>query len=523
MYANRPKLFVFAIVVFAILLAACQPVATEPMMADSGSMLPLEKVRFGLPGALTHFDPALPGETSEGSTIKLISGQLLRLDQYGVPQPDLAESMDVSEDGLVYTFTLRENLMYSDGTPVTVGDIVYTWERIKDAPPTDKGPIANVVSVEATDDRTVVWTLSIAEPSLPFWFGRTGFSVHPEAQVEADPDGYFRSPVSAGPYYVAAGEPGDPVVTLKENPNYQLGPMAVKELELHWVPDPTSRSLLLATGQLDYVYELPPQARDTFPPEVETFVVALGGVFHLSINQQISEDHCLSNRDVREAISLAIDRSEINERALLGISPPVIGYFYTGQPLDVGILPNGGAQDLEAAKALMANTPWADGGCSFTVTTYGPRPGYVEGILVFAEQLKELNMEVTPDGQEVGVALDIMANSPDYHAGWAVTGNNGGPPESYLRNQFLDGFWAQRSRIDDAEMKRLFDELGQTVDQGAREDLIRQIQYRGYEVQSIIPCCERSVMGGSRVGQNAVRTVTGASHFIVVPLADVEQ
>ena len=99
--------------------------------------------------------------------------------------------------------------------------------------------------------------------------------------------------------------------------------------------------------------------------------MALGGVFHLSINQQISEDHCLSNRDVREAISLAIDRSEINERALLGISPPVIGYFYTGQPLDVGILPNGGAQDLEAAKALMAGTPWADGGCSFTVTTYG--------------------------------------------------------------------------------------------------------------------------------------------------------
>ena len=282
-------------------------------------MLPLAKVRYGLPGALTHFDPALPGETSEGSTIKLISGQLLRFDQYGVPQPDLAESMDVSDDGLVYTFTLRENLMYSDGTPVTVEDIVFTWERIKDAPPTDQGPIANVVSVEATDDRTVVWTLSLPEPSLPFWFGRTGFSVHPQAQVEADPDGYFRNPVSAGPYYVASGEPGDPVVTLMENPYYQLGPMAVQELELHWVPDPTSRSLLLATGQLDYVYELPPQARATFPPDVETFVVALGGVFHLSINQQLPDDHCLSNRDVREAISLALDRSEINERALLGV------------------------------------------------------------------------------------------------------------------------------------------------------------------------------------------------------------
>ena len=173
----------------------------------------------------------------------------------------------------------------------------------------------------------MVWTLSIPEPTLPFWFGRYNFSVHPKSQVEADPDGYFRNPVSAGPYYVAAGEPGDPVVTLRENPNYPLGPMSVQELELHWVPDPTSRSLLLATGQLDYVYELPPQARATFPPKVETFVVALGGVFHLSINQQISEDHCLSNRDVREAISLTIDRSEVNQRALLGISPPGKGLF----------------------------------------------------------------------------------------------------------------------------------------------------------------------------------------------------
>ena len=89
MDANKPKLYVFAVAIFAILLAACQPITAEPMMMEPESMLPLAKVRFGLPGALTHFDPALPGETSEGSTIKLISGQLLRFDQYGVPQPDL--------------------------------------------------------------------------------------------------------------------------------------------------------------------------------------------------------------------------------------------------------------------------------------------------------------------------------------------------------------------------------------------------------------------------------------------------
>ena len=147
MNASKPKLLVFAVAMFAFLLAACQPITEASMMAESESMLPLAKVRYGLPGALTHLDPALPGETSEGSTIKLISGQLLRFDQYGVPQPDLAESLDISDDGLVYTFHLRDNLLYSDGTPVTVEDILFTWERTKDAPATDQGPIANVVSV----------------------------------------------------------------------------------------------------------------------------------------------------------------------------------------------------------------------------------------------------------------------------------------------------------------------------------------------------------------------------------------
>jgi ABC-type transport system substrate-binding protein len=509
-----------------------------PAMADEKPelTLPLDLVRYGVPGEITHLDPILPSETSIGMTIKLISGQLVRFDKGGVPQLDLAESVDISEDGLTYTFRLRDGLQYSDGTPLTAEDVIYTWERIKDAPPIAKGPISTVVGWDAPDDRTAVWTLSAPSHGLLGWFARYSFAIHPKDRVEADADAYFRNPVSAGPYVITDGEPGDPVLVLQENPDYPLGPMSVKTLEMHWVPDATSRALLLASGELDQVYEVAPPAKDAFPPEVETYVAPHGGVFHLSINMTLPETHCLSDRNVREAISLAWDRGEINERALFGVSPPVKGYYYTGAPkaqdgtdIDVGILPDGGKQNLAAAKALMAETPWADGGCSFAVTTYAPRTHYTDAIIVFAEQLKELNMDVTPDPQDIGAALDFMANSPDYEAGFAVTGNNAGTPEQYLVHQYYHGFWAQRARLDDPVLNAMFEEMQTEPSQAKRDQLMKDIQYRGYEIQSIIPCCERSGMGATRLGQfgspttgGIISHVKGASSIVLAPMSDFQ-
>ena len=126
---------------------------------------------------------------------------------------------------------------------------------------------------------------------------------------------------------------------------------------------------------------------------------------------------------------------------------------------------------------------------------------------------------VTADPLDFGPALSKMAEGEDYEAGWAVTGNNGGPPSAYLANQFSTGFWAQRSRINDPDMNALFDELNATVDEGAREQLLKDIQTLGYELQTIIPCCERSGMAGTRIGTNAISTQKGASAFVVNTLA----
>ena len=491
-------------------------------VAVGGPKFPLEVVRFSLPGALSHFNPSAEGETSIGGTIKLISGKLLRFDMEGVAQPDLAE-LDISDDGLTYTFTLVDNAKYSDGSDVTVEDVLFAWENSSSdeiCPACDKGMISTVESVEAVGDNQIVWNLSSPQPDILYWWPKYFFSIHPKDLVEADPVGYWQKPtVSAGPYVISDGQAGDPVVTLQENPYYARGPMSIQTLELHWIPDQTARALMLSTGEIDFVYELPPPTKEIFPPEVDTMVMPFGGVFHLSINQDLPDTHCLSDVRVRKAISLQMDRAEINQRAVWGIATPATGYFFQGSPIDIHVLENDGLQDTAAAKALMAETDWADGGCGFAVTTYGPRPWYSDGIMVLAEQLKELNMEVTADPLDFGPALSKMAEGEDYEAGWAVTGNNGGPPSAYLANQFSTGFWAQRSRINDPDMNALFDELNATVEQGARDQIMKDIQVLGYELQTIIPCCERSGMAGTRIGTNAISTQKGASAFVVNTLA----
>src|SRR5438067_2469373 len=90
---------------------------------------PLDKVRVGLSGSIVNLDPAKAQGAPSYQPGVLVAGQLFRFDAKRVPQPDLVDSYKVSDGGLTYTMTLHKDLKYSDGTPLTVDDVVYNWNR----------------------------------------------------------------------------------------------------------------------------------------------------------------------------------------------------------------------------------------------------------------------------------------------------------------------------------------------------------------------------------------------------------
>src|SRR5207237_3911997 len=107
--------------------------------------------------------------------------------------------------------------------------------------------------------------------------------VHPKTKIEADKD-YFKKPVSAGPYTVKEWIPGTPRMALEANPKYVGGEMMVKEIELTAVADLTSRVLQLATGNLDWAFDLPASSRESLPKEVTAGPNPLGGLYHVTVN-----------------------------------------------------------------------------------------------------------------------------------------------------------------------------------------------------------------------------------------------
>jgi peptide/nickel transport system substrate-binding protein len=431
--------------------------------------------------------------------IVLTGGQLFRFDHTRRSLPDLAESLQTAPDGLSARLMLRSNLVYSDGTPVKAEDVVFAFDRIR------KGPqgyfIAPVDALEVGDERTLTLKLQKPYPDLQDALAYYAVLVHPRAKIESDPD-YFTHPVSAGPYMVKQWTPGTASMQIEANPRYVGGAPAVTNVELVSVPDLTSRVLQVATGQLDWGYDLPASAKDSLPPQVTAAPHPIAGMYNLTVN--LSQEGPLADAKVRRAMSLAIDRDQVNQTAFFGISKPAEAFLYSGVPEWEPILPNDGKRDLEAARKLLAETPYTQG-FDFTLQTWGSRPGWKEASLVIAGNLKDLGITVTVDPIEDAVAQQNLTDGK-YQAQFS---GNTGHPIFFLRNELTPKtFWGDAARYNNAQVTALLDQAGTQTDPAKRKDLFTQVQKLVLDDLPHIPICERVVLIGSRLPATVVDAVT---------------
>jgi ABC-type transport system substrate-binding protein len=455
--------------------------------------------RLGLSNQVIRLDTALPLTAPSYQALVLSGGQLFRFDRTRKSVPDLAESLQVAPDGLSARLVLKANLKYSDGTPVKADDVVFAFDRIR------KGPqayfIAPVESAQASDERTITLKLQKPYPDLQDALAYFAVIVHPRAKIEADQD-YFTHPVSAGPYVIKQWTPGTPSMKLEANPHYVGGAPAIANIELVAVPDLTSRVLQVTTGQLDWAYDLPAVAKDSLPQQVAAAPHPIAGMYNVTIN--LSQDGPLADQKVRQALALAIDREQVNRTAFFGISKAAQAFLYTGVPEWEPILPNGGKRDLEGAKKLLAESPFA-AGFDFTLQTWGSRPGWKEASLIIAGNLKELGINVTVDPIEDAVAQENLG-AGKYQAQFS---GNTGHPIFFLRNQFTPKtFWGDAARYNNAQVTALLDQASVESDPGKRKDLFSQVQRQALQDLPHIPICERVVLIGSRLPATTVGAVT---------------
>ncbi len=245
-----------------------------------------------------------------------IYDNLLFFDENNDPQPALAESYEISDDGLVYTFNLRQDVSFHNGEPFTADDVVFTIEYASTSP--NAAELLSIVeSVETPDDYTVVITTSTT--SAPFFGELCGdqFPIYNREAVEAV-DTYGTEPVGTGAYKFVSHAAGDSL-SFEANEDYFRGAPAIKTLTYRILSDAFTAGVALESGDIDIIWASDAATAATLQgnPDLVVEPSANVRVNYLILN---TEQAPLDNKLVRQAINYAIDRETIQDIVDEGMS-----------------------------------------------------------------------------------------------------------------------------------------------------------------------------------------------------------
>lgn len=396
--------------------------------------------------------------------------------------PAIAESYEVSADGTVYTFKLKDT-KWSDGTPLTAADFEYSWKRALDPATASEYSFQlyyikggqeyfegtgsrDDVMVKALDDKTLEVTL--IAPTAYFLDLLTFYTYLPTKQsvVEATADGGWAidpaKVVCNGPFMLSEYNSGESLVLVK-NPNYwNAANITLEKIVATMIVDESTMLTAYESGELDIIDSMPTAEIPRLQAEDDTFMILPQvGTYYFIFNVNVKP---VDNPLVRKALTLAIDRKAIVETVTKGGQIPATGFtppglydangdvFHTVAG-DYGINPN--AAEVDAAKALLAEAGYPDGaGFPVIEILYNTSEGHKAIAEAVQEMWKQnLNIDVTIANQDWAVFQDTRHNG-----GFTVA--RGGWLGDYADPMTMLDLWTSYSGNNDAQWKNMeFDAL----------------------------------------------------------------
>lgn len=311
-----------------------------------------ETLRVGMVSDAETFDPQRYTLSIEARMLGDMFQGLVDIDAQGRPIPGMAESWTMSEDGLTYTFKLRPGLVWSDGTPLTVDDIVAGYRRafepataaqladlayaIKNARAVAEGQMpSDQLGVAAPDAQTIVITLDAPRLTFIQLSGQFPlFFPSPRHVMSAAGEGWTKpgTMVSNGAYVLAEWTPGEKI-RLEKNPRYwNAANVAIDEIVFFPVEDAAAGLKRFRAGELDISSDFPLGQYEWLKQNLpaETLVSPVSNVFFLSINHRQPP---FDDSRVRLALTLAIDRETIVKKIFYDMgSVPAYGIFPASIP-----------------------------------------------------------------------------------------------------------------------------------------------------------------------------------------------
>ncbi len=373
--------------------------------------------------------------------------------------PWLAESWERSEDGLTWTFHLREGVMFSNGRELTADDVAWSFNRLID-PDVGSGNAWRIggasTVIEAVDTYTVTFTTASVIASLPASIAANKSTAVMAPESVSD-DGTIAVPIGSGPFVISEVE-GTTRLVLVRNENYwQEGLPYLDSIEITPITDDTARDLALQGGEVDWIFTISPQNYEALNEDPDVIVGTSARLSYDYFGLNLSREP-LDDVRVRRAIALTIDREQICNFAFFGLCVPTQGPTGPGSPWYFPYSPYD--RDVDAARALLEEAGVAEGFTLEIMTAIG-FDETLRGAQVVQQQLAEVNIEVVIDNVEFTVWLERQA-SGDFDA-FMLSWLGLTDVEDYFYLQHRTGQVFNATGYSNEEFDALVDE-GRTID-----------------------------------------------------------
>lgn len=456
-----------------------------------------------------HMDPHASQLDVSAYVNRATLDSLVYLTADGQLKPWLADSWQVSDDGKAYTFTLRDDVTFSDGTAFDAAAVKANFDHIM-AESTQSAQAASMlgddlyVSTDIVDASTV--TVRFAEPFAPFLANAstTFLGMYSPAVLASSAEklktGGPKVSIGSGPFIMEEYEPNDHI-TYTRNPNYAwapdgftIGKNAIETLNIEIVPEATVRLASLESGELDLATGLTPNVLDTASDRIKVTSVASPGLpYSLFLNQK---NGVFADPLVRQAFSLGINIGQAVDTVYFGqyeqawsILSPTTPNSYDAS------LENKAKFDQSRANDLLDEAGWTDrdakgyrtkGGETLTATWYSWTP--------ISEEHKNLAALFSDDLKSIGFKLKHEVVEPaeyneHYAAGtfditdWDFASADANILRAHLHSE---GF-QNASYVADDELDAVLDEAAASTDPAQRAALYSQVQQWNAQNLAIVP------------------------------------
>ena len=458
-----------------ILIALAATLLLAPALAQTAGGV----LRVGMQTDPVGLDPHITNATATRNMLENVYDTLVMFDSSLQIVPGLAESWTASDDGLTWTFTLRDGVTFHDGTPLTASDVKFSIERITD--PDIASPRADdfavVESIEVADDRTVVMNLS--EPFSPL-LSKLAASLNvivSEAAVEQYGD-LQANVIGTGPFRFVEYLPQTRMVLERNDAFWGSDANGMQlpyldGIEFLFFPDPTARTTAIQTGTVDLIEYVP--AADIEILRVDPNVEVVGGLsanfrsIYLNVERAPFDDV-----NVRRAMSFAIDEQAVVDLALFGTGGvpatgttiPASNYYGVSDSPYAGV-------DVEAARAALAASGYPDG-FEFDL--------YVTSTYDFLRTPAEV---IQANLAAIGITANIVAEDwsiylpkaleGDFDA--TILGESGqSDPDDFLFNVFYTDNGGNLGNFSNAALDALLEQGRQVADQEERRAIYVEAQ-----------------------------------------------